>query len=169
MAEIIQIDATAHPRQTVNAAHRDGIAIGKDSGAFTTEVTQDAREITPRRLETVDVLVFYTTGALPISPENWKAIQDWVASGRGGFIGLHSAADTGLDFPADVGTPILAAADGEVIATGLTPGGDIVLFAAQGTNLLYCVEQPTSAVRSYRLRTTMSITYWALVPIAPLL
>lgn len=36
---------------------------------------------------------------------------------------------------------------GEVIATGLTPSGDIVLFAAQGTNLLYCVEQPTSASR----------------------
>ncbi|MFV3406424.1 hypothetical protein ACNFIC_21100 [Pseudomonas sp. NY15463] len=36
---------------------------------------------------------------------------------------------------------------GEVIASGLTPSGDIALFAAQGTNLLYCVEQPASPTR----------------------
>jgi hypothetical protein len=36
---------------------------------------------------------------------------------------------------------------GEVIATGLTPAGNIVLFVAQGTNLLYTVEQPQSATR----------------------
>lgn len=36
---------------------------------------------------------------------------------------------------------------GEVIATGLTPSGNIVLFVAQGTNLLYTVEQPQSATR----------------------
>lgn len=70
------------------------IAIGQDSGAFVAEVTQDAREITPRRLAEVDVLVFYTTGALPISPEAWRAVQTRVAAGQLGFVGLHSAADT---------------------------------------------------------------------------
>ncbi|WP_165188490.1 ThuA domain-containing protein [Caulobacter soli] len=69
-------------------------AIGQESGAFTTEVTQDAREITPQRLERVDVLVFYTTGALPISPEAWAAIQQRVAAGKLGFVGVHSATDT---------------------------------------------------------------------------
>ncbi len=70
------------------------IAIGQESGAFTAQVTQDAREITPQRLESVDVLVFYTTGALPISPEAWAAIQQRVAAGKLGFVGVHSATDT---------------------------------------------------------------------------
>lgn len=74
------------------------IAIGRESGAFTAEVTQDAREITPERLAQLDVLVFYTTGALPISPEAWAAVQLRVAAGRLGFVGLHSAADTGWPY-----------------------------------------------------------------------
>uniref|UniRef100_B0T3R9 WW domain-containing protein n=1 Tax=Caulobacter sp. (strain K31) TaxID=366602 RepID=B0T3R9_CAUSK len=74
------------------------IAIGQESGAFTAHVTQDAREITPERLESLDVLVFYTTGALPISPEAWAAVQKRVAAGKLGFVGLHSATDTGWPY-----------------------------------------------------------------------
>lgn len=70
------------------------IAIGQESGAFTAQVTQDAREITPERLATVDVLVFYTTGALPISAETWAAVQRRIAAGKLGFVGVHSATDT---------------------------------------------------------------------------
>ncbi|MDB5456695.1 MAG: hypothetical protein JWP92_2280 [Caulobacter sp.] len=70
------------------------IAIGRESGAFEAQVTQDAAEITPERLKTIDVLVFYTTGALPIPDAAWTAVQAWVASGEGGFVGLHSATDT---------------------------------------------------------------------------
>lgn len=72
--------------------------MGRDSGAFTVELTQDARDLTPSRLAEVDVLVFSTTGALPIEPEAWAAILAWLESGRGGFVGIHSAADTALDF-----------------------------------------------------------------------
>lgn len=74
------------------------IDIGRESGAFTAEVTQDAREITPERLAKVDVLVFYTTGALPLSPEAWAAVQQRVAAGKLGFVGLHSATDTGWPY-----------------------------------------------------------------------
>lgn len=74
------------------------IAIGQQSGAFTAEVTQDAREITPERLETIDVLVFYTTGALPLSPEAWSVVQQRVAAGKLGFVGVHSATDTGWPY-----------------------------------------------------------------------
>ena len=70
------------------------IAIGQESRAFVAEVTQDGREITPQRLASVDVLVFYTTGALPISAEAWSAVQTRVAAGKLGFVGLHSATDT---------------------------------------------------------------------------
>lgn len=71
--------------------------IGAKAG-FTVESTQDARVITPEKLKDIDVLAFYTTGALPISPEAWAAIQTWIESGKGGFIGLHSATDTEWDY-----------------------------------------------------------------------
>jgi len=74
------------------------IAIGRDSGVFTAEIAQNAAEITPERLKTIDVLVFYTTGVLPIPGTTWTAIQDWVRSGKGGFVGLHSATDTGWPY-----------------------------------------------------------------------
>ncbi len=69
-------------------------AIGRESGAFTVETTQDASTITPETLKSIDVLVFYTTGALPISAEAWSAVQTRVAAGKLGFVGLHSATDT---------------------------------------------------------------------------
>lgn len=72
--------------------------MGRTSGAFTVEVSQDARALTPARLADLDVLVFSTTGALPIDRETWAAIVAWIESGRGGFVGIHSAADTALDF-----------------------------------------------------------------------
>jgi type 1 glutamine amidotransferase len=74
------------------------IEYGKTSGLFDVEATQDAKVITPEKLSQIDVLAFYTTGALPISDENWKAVQDWLASGKGGFIGIHSATDTQWDY-----------------------------------------------------------------------
>lgn len=72
--------------------------MARDSGAFTVGLTQDARELTASRLNGIDVLVFSTTGALPIDRETWAAIAAWIESGRGGFVGIHSAADTALDF-----------------------------------------------------------------------
>lgn len=74
------------------------IAIGKDTGVFSTEIARSAAEVTPERLKSIDVLVFYTTGVLPIPGATWTAVQDWVASGKGGFVGLHSATDTGWPY-----------------------------------------------------------------------
>lgn len=72
--------------------------MARDSGAFTVEFSQDARELTPARLSELDVLVFSTTGALPIDRTTWSAIMDWIDSGEGGFVGIHSVTDTALDF-----------------------------------------------------------------------
>ena len=91
-APVIRLDGDLSPSEIALAD------LARTSGAFTLETTQDAREITAERLRGVDVLMFYTTGALPITPGNWQAIQDWVASGKGGFVGLHSAADTGWPY-----------------------------------------------------------------------
>lgn len=73
-------------------------AMARDSQTFTVELSQDARELTAGRLADIDVLIFSTTGALPIDRAAWAAIVSWVESGQGGFVGIHSAADTTLDF-----------------------------------------------------------------------
>lgn len=74
------------------------IALGEQTGVFEVEPTQDATIITKEKLSQIDVLAFYTTGALPISKDNWAAVQEWIASGKGGFIGIHSATDTGWKY-----------------------------------------------------------------------
>lgn len=74
------------------------IDMGRESGAFTVALSQDARDLTPARLTDYDVLVFCTTGALPIDQETWAAVVAWIESGRGGFVGVHNAADTSLAF-----------------------------------------------------------------------
>jgi len=97
------------------------IAIGQESGAFTAQVTQDARELTPERLADIDVLVFYTTGALPISAQAWGAVQQRVAAGRLGFVGLHSATDTGWAY-AGPGEPYAAFIGGQFAGHPWTQG-----------------------------------------------
>lgn len=72
--------------------------MGRSNEAFTVELSQDARDLTPARLAELDVLVFSTTGSLPIDQETWTAILAWIESGQGGFVGIHSAADTALGF-----------------------------------------------------------------------
>ncbi|HLX60568.1 MAG TPA: ThuA domain-containing protein [Planctomycetota bacterium] len=71
--------------------------IGKQSGVFDAECTQDATQITPQKLKTLDALVFFTSGDLPIKPAAFSAIQDWLRGGKA-FIGIHSAADTFKEF-----------------------------------------------------------------------
>lgn len=63
------------------------------SGLFDVECSQDASIITAEKLKDLDIVMFYTTGALPISPENFTAFETWLKSGKG-FIGTHSATDT---------------------------------------------------------------------------
>lgn len=67
--------------------------IGKDSGLFDTECTQDANTITAEKLKDVDLLLFYTTGGDLLSPATWTAIDEWLKSGKA-FVGTHSSTDT---------------------------------------------------------------------------
>lgn len=105
--------------------------IGAKTGAFTVESTQDARIITPAKLKDVDVLVFYTTGALPIAPGNWAAIQRWVESGKGGFVGLHSATDTHWDY-AGAGQTYTAFINGKFAGHPWTQGTPVTIQALGG-------------------------------------
>ena len=68
-------------------------AIGKDSGLFETECTQDSSVITAEKLKDFDALFFYTTGGDLLSPQSWAAIEEWMKSGKA-FIGTHSSTDT---------------------------------------------------------------------------
>jgi len=67
--------------------------IGKESGLFEVECTQDASILTAEKLKELDAVMFYTTGGLPISPENFTAFEEWLKSGKA-MIGTHSATDT---------------------------------------------------------------------------
>src|SRR5262245_66378497 len=67
--------------------------LGAKNG-FEVAVTQKAEdELTPENLKNLDVIVFYTTGELPLTDEQTKAFLDWIRSGRF-LMGLPSATDT---------------------------------------------------------------------------
>jgi type 1 glutamine amidotransferase len=53
--------------------------------------------ISAENLAKVDVLIFATTGNLPFTPEQKKAILDFIKGGKG-FFGIHNATDTCYDW-----------------------------------------------------------------------
>lgn len=107
--------------------------IAAKSGAFTVQSTQDARTITPETLKDIDVLAFYTTGALPIAPETWAAIQQWVESGKGGFVGLHSATDTAWPYDGP-GQTYTAFINGKFAGHPWTQGTPVTIQALGGSH-----------------------------------
>jgi type 1 glutamine amidotransferase len=62
-------------------------------GGFRVDATQDCGAITAENLAKYAAVVFYTTGELPITEANRKALLDYVKNG-GGFVGIHPATDT---------------------------------------------------------------------------
>jgi len=92
---------------TQSAGYEHGVVKRKDAGslsiveqALTTHgrarydihTSQDARELIAD-LASWDAVVFYTTGELPLWPEEREQLLDWVADG-GAFVGVHCATDT---------------------------------------------------------------------------
>lgn len=67
--------------------------IGERSGLFDTTVTQDVGAFTAKNLKKYDVVMFYTTGELPMTQAEKNAFVHFVKSGHG-FVGVHSATDT---------------------------------------------------------------------------
>lgn len=72
------------------------IQLGKESGLFTVDCTQDAAaDFTKENLQNYDIVMFYTTGMLPIKEEDMQYfLNDWLKQKGHGFIGFHSATDT---------------------------------------------------------------------------
>ena len=97
---VLMLTATAAFRhESIPAARSAVAALAAQSGAFTVTATEDLREVTASRLAATDVLMFaLTTGELAFDAEQKAAISGFVAGG-GGFIGIHSAADTLYQWP----------------------------------------------------------------------
>lgn len=60
--------------------------------------SDDIADLTPERLAKTDVVMFYTTGELPMTDEQKAALVKFCASGHG-FVGVHSATDTFYQWP----------------------------------------------------------------------
>ena len=82
---------------TLSIAESALAEIGTKSGIFETECIQDATLITSEKLKTLDALIFFTSGDLPIKPAAFTEIQKWLRGGKA-FIGIHSATDTFKEF-----------------------------------------------------------------------
>jgi type 1 glutamine amidotransferase len=77
-------------------AERAVTEIGVKSNLFRVDCTQDCeKDFTKENLKNYDIVLFYTTGDLPISQEAKDYFfNEWLKTKGHGFIGAHSAADT---------------------------------------------------------------------------
>lgn len=77
-------------------AERAMTELGVSSGLFRVDCTQDvAKDFTKENLQHYDIVMFYTTGNLPIKEEDLDYFfNDWLKQKGHGMLGAHSAADT---------------------------------------------------------------------------
>ncbi len=70
--------------------------LGQQTKLFSLDCTQDcAADFTIENLKNYDIVMFYTTGVLPISDEvRDYFVNDWLKQKGHGFLGFHSATDT---------------------------------------------------------------------------
>jgi type 1 glutamine amidotransferase len=81
-------------------AERVMTELGISSNLFRVDCTQDvATDFTREKLQNYNIVMFYTTGKLPIKQEDLDYFfNDWLKQEGHGFIGTHSAADTFKDY-----------------------------------------------------------------------
>ncbi len=74
--------------------------IGVRSNLFRVDCTQDCeKDFTKENLKNYDIVFFYTSGDLPIKPEDRDYfLSEWLKQKGHGFIGAHAAADTYKDY-----------------------------------------------------------------------
>ena len=84
----------------LSVAERVMTELGVSSNQFRVDCTQDvAKDFTKEKLEHYEIVMFYTTGKLPIAQENLDYFfNEWLKQKGHGFIGTHSAADTFKDY-----------------------------------------------------------------------
>ncbi|MEZ6125105.1 MAG: ThuA domain-containing protein [Planctomycetaceae bacterium] len=76
------------------------IQLGQTSGLFSVDCTQDAAsDVTKDNLQNYDIVMFYTTGRLPIADGDLDYFMNtWLKQKGHGFMGFHSATDTFHDY-----------------------------------------------------------------------
>ncbi len=76
------------------------VQLGQKTGLFTVHCTQDATsDITKDNLQNYDIVMFYTSGKLPIADADMEYfLNTWLKQKGHGFIGFHSALDTYKDY-----------------------------------------------------------------------
>jgi type 1 glutamine amidotransferase len=81
-------------------AERVMTELGISSNLFRVDCTQDvATDFTREKLQNYNIVMFYTTGKLPIKQDDLDYFfNDWLKQEGHGFIGTHSAADTFKDY-----------------------------------------------------------------------
>lgn len=70
----------------------------RESRWFDVVLSRDAHDFTRANLATFDAVLFYTTGDLPFSADEQRALFEFVNKGHG-FVGVHSATDTFPNIP----------------------------------------------------------------------
>jgi type 1 glutamine amidotransferase len=72
--------------------------LGGASGAFEVTTSEDPSEFSSDNLARYAAVMFYTSGELPLSEAQKRALLDFVRAGRG-FLGVHSATNTFYNWP----------------------------------------------------------------------
>lgn len=85
--------------QLISPAEKTMKQIADQTGLFDVDFSQDAAtHLTRENLQHYDIVVFYTSGNLPIGKDDLKyLLEDWVKQPGHGFLGFHSASDTYKD------------------------------------------------------------------------
>ena len=79
----------------LSPAERAITTLGVSSGLYRADCIQKSEDITKEMLDGYDIVMFYTTGDLPLKPEVRDYLfGEWVKKKGHGFLGAHSAADT---------------------------------------------------------------------------
>lgn len=76
------------------------VQLGEKTGLFTVHCSQDATaDLTKDNLKNYDIVMFYTTGALPVYANDMHYfLNTWLKEKGHGVMGFHSATDTFKDY-----------------------------------------------------------------------
>jgi uncharacterized protein len=96
---ILYFTYSAGYRHEVIPASREVLKqIGETAPPFELALSEDVSVFTADGLRRYGAVMFFTTGELPMSDGQKQALVDFVRNG-GGFLGVHSAADTFYQWP----------------------------------------------------------------------
>jgi type 1 glutamine amidotransferase len=93
-ARVLYFTHSAGYRHDVIPASRQVLKeLGEAAPRFEVTASEDVADFTAENLRRYGAVMFFTTGELPMTDAQKRALTDFVRAG-GGFIGVHSATDT---------------------------------------------------------------------------